>query len=59
MGANWLDRRGLHVRSVQEEGGRQNRTLHLLVVTPGYWPTGLPEQRNVSDFILSRVVLDW
>jgi hypothetical protein len=41
-------------------GGRaSNRTLHLHVVTPGNWPTGLPEQKNVSDFILSRVILDW
>jgi hypothetical protein len=35
------------VRGGQEEGGRRNRSLRLLVVTPGNWPEGLPEQSNV------------
>lgn len=45
-----LLRRGLRARCVQqEEDGRQNRTLRLPVVTPGYWSSDLPEQSNVPS----------
>jgi hypothetical protein len=49
MGLGVADLKGSWTRGVQEEEGRQNRTLRLHVVTPGYWPAGLPEQSNVMS----------